>query len=524
MHTPFARGLRLAAALALAVAGLAFAGAAAADNQYLIHNLVSDGALPADHVDANLVNAWGLTRSATSPWWVADNGSEKTTVYNGAGVLVMVGGLPFQGVPGNPTGAVFSGISGTFQVGTTASPTTLGTSNFIFSGEDGMIRAWRGGSTAALVTALGGSDAVFKGLALAPTVAAPLQGPLLYATDFHNGHVDVYNGQWQPVTVPGGFVDPNLPAGYAPFGIQAIGSRIFVTYAVQDAAGHDEVDGAGLGIVDAYDTAGNLLARVAQGGDLNAPWGLAQAPASFGAFGGDLLVGNFGDGRINAFQEQPDGSYRRAGTLQSASGGQVAIDGLWALEFGGGTANNGSTDTLYFTAGPNGENDGLFGTINAANMQCMNEQLSGTYRSVTVTGGSWCDLSGAHVTGNVQAQGTTGLRLASSTVGGNVQVQNITSAADPFSPGANAICSSTIGGNLQIQGSAAVSPWTIGPCSPTGSGNNIAGNVQFQNNAGSPNVISGNTIGGNLQCQNNGAVTTGGNTVHGKAQGQCAAP
>src|SRR5690242_20797563 len=181
-------------------------------NNYTVTPLVSNVPGVAPTTDANLQNAWGLCRSGTSPWWVSDNGSDKTTIYNAAGQLQMIGGIPFQSVPGAPTGCVFSGITGQFQVGTTASPTTLGTSNFIFDGEDGIISAWRGGSTGALpVPATGIAGAVYKGLAISNGPA----GPRLYATDFHNGAVEVFNGSWANVTQPGMFVDPDVPAGFA---------------------------------------------------------------------------------------------------------------------------------------------------------------------------------------------------------------------------------------------------------------------------------------------------------------------
>ena len=203
--------------------------------------------------------------------------------------------------------------------------------------------------------------AVYKGLAIAISAT----GPQLYASDFVDGRVDVFNGQWQPVTTAGGFIDPKLPAGYGPFGIQTIGSRIYVTYAKQ-SGGTDELHGQGLGVVDAYDFDGHLLARVAQHGQLNAPWGLALAPPTgFGQFNGDLIVGNFGDGRINAYAEQADGSFERVGGFRGADGRAIVIDGLWALEFGHGAPNNGPVNTLFFTAGPNDENDGLFGKITA---------------------------------------------------------------------------------------------------------------------------------------------------------------
>jgi uncharacterized protein (TIGR03118 family) len=202
--------------------------------------------------------------------------------------------------------------------------------------------------------------AEFKGLAISNGPS----GARLYATDFGNGRVDVFDGGWHNVTTPGEFVDPGLPKGFAPFGIQTIGSRVFVTYGIQGPDG-DEVDKPAAGIVDVYDLDGVFLHRVATRGLLSAPWGLAQAPAGWGAFGGDLLVGNFGDGRINAFAEQPDGSFEYAGTVRDDSGTKLSIDGLWALEFGN-SASNGNPHTLYFTAGPNDEADGLFGSITPA--------------------------------------------------------------------------------------------------------------------------------------------------------------
>jgi uncharacterized protein (TIGR03118 family) len=365
MHGAILRTTLVTAVLSLALAAAAPLPAAGPrpSDRYTVTPLVQDvSPTPPPAEDGNLVNGWGLARGATTPWWVADNGTDRTTVYNGSGVLQMIGGQPFQTVEGAPTGAVFSGIAGQFQVGTSASPTTLGTSNFVFAAEDGMIRAWRGGSTAALVTADLNDGAIYKGLAISNGPA----GPLLYATDFHNARVDVFDGAWQPATLPAGaFVDPKLKKHYAPFGIQTIGSRVFVTYAKQDKDAADEVAGKGRGFVDAYDLTGNFLGRVAQRGELNAPWGLALAPDGFGRFGGDLLVGNFGDGQINAFEERKDGRFEPRGTLKASDGKKLAIDGLWALEFGGGAANNGATDQLFFTAGPDDESHGLFGMITA---------------------------------------------------------------------------------------------------------------------------------------------------------------
>ncbi|HEU5216833.1 MAG TPA: TIGR03118 family protein [Gaiellaceae bacterium] len=348
----------LAATLAATLLAVGAAQGAPAGNHYTVTPLASDVPGLAPATDSNLQNTWGLARSDTSPWWIADNGTAEASVYTGSGTRVDIGGLAAQGVPGAPTGAVFSGIAGQFQVGTTASPTTLGTSNFIFDSEDGTISAWRGGSTAALVT-VPMPGAVFKGLAISNGAS----GPRLYATDFAGkGSVDVFDGGWNPVTVPGAFVDPRLPKHFAPFGIQTIGSRVFVTYAKQQPGSEDEAHGQGLGIVDAYDLDGKFLARVAQHGQLNAPWGLALAPASFGRFGGDLLVGNFGDGQINAYKELGNGHFEHRGTLHVAMHGKLSIDGLWALEFGN-AGSNGNAQTLFFTAGLNDEADGLFGTI-----------------------------------------------------------------------------------------------------------------------------------------------------------------
>ena len=329
-------------------------------NNYTVTPLVSNVPGLAPVTDPNVQNAWGLARSATSPWWIADNGADETSIYTGAGVLVQIGGLNAQGVPGAPTGAVFSGISGQFQVGTTASPNTLGTSNFIFDSEDGTISAWRGGSTAALVTVPASPGAEFKGLAISNGPS----GPRLYATDFGNAKVDVFDGSWNPVNTPGAFVDPDLPKGFAPFGIQTIGSRVFVTYGIQGPEG-DEIDRNGAGIVDVYDLNGTFLHRVATRGYLNAPWGVALAPPEWPVVGGDLLIGNFGNGKIHAFTEQPNGDFKKDGALRDEDGNKIAIDGLWALEFGN-AASNGNAQTLYFTAGPNDEADGLFGKITPA--------------------------------------------------------------------------------------------------------------------------------------------------------------
>lgn len=316
---------------------------------YAQHNLVSDGAVPADHPsDLDLVNAWGLAASSTSPWWISDNGTNKATIYNGntgvkAGLIV--------NVPGHPTGMVFNSGSGFAVPGHNKS-------SFIFATEDGTIVGWPGSGTQVFEFPNVPGGAVYKGLAFAHSATADF----VYATNFHGGTVDVFDSSFTPIT--GGFDDPSIPQGYAPFGIQNLGDTIYVTYALQDAEAHDDVPGEGHGYVNAFDIAGNFLRRVASKGELNSPWGLAFAPADFGKFSGDLLVGNFGNGRIHAFDPRLDGhgEFALHGPLHSTEGRPIEIDGLWALAFGNGRSAGPAT-TLFFTAGPFGEDHGLFGTL-----------------------------------------------------------------------------------------------------------------------------------------------------------------
>ena len=346
-----------AAAVASLVLAVAATGASPNPNLYTAHNLVSDQVGVADHFDPNLVNAWGLAARGGSPWWVADNETSVSTLY-------LANGTAFPPPPASPlvvqvlhhpTGLVANSGPG-FVVGS-------GPALFIFATEEGKILAWNGSlGTTAQVVADRNVGAIYKGLAIA--------GGHLYATDFHNGGVDVFDSSFGYVPMPGAFVDPGIPAGFAPFGIQEIGGNLFVTYAKQDADAEDDVHGQGLGFVDEYDTSGVLLRRVVTRGQLNAPWGLALAPtgqADFGRFSGDLLVGNFGDGEINAYEPQSDGSYERVGALKGADHKPIRIDGLWALQFGHGTTsapgNNGPSNTLFFTAGPDDESHGLFGKI-----------------------------------------------------------------------------------------------------------------------------------------------------------------
>jgi uncharacterized protein (TIGR03118 family) len=340
--------------LASSAAGLLGAGVvAAAPGSFAVTPLVSDDGVPGTTADANLVNSWGLAAGPATPWWVADNGTGVSTLYTGGGAKV---GLTVA-VGDSPTGVVFNSTTGFDLKGGDSGPAL-----FLFDSEAGLISAWNRSlrTTAEVEINATAQGAIFKGLAIAQTA----DGPRLYATDFHNRVVDVFNGNWQPITRPFQFVDTTISREYGPFGIQAIGNRVYVTYARTQPDSGDEAHGPGFGYVDAFDAStGLLVARVATRGRLNAPWGIAQAPDGFGALGGDLLVGNFGDGRINGYKPSLGGtSYIPQGALRGTGGEPLSIDGLWALEFGNGTAA-GPTGTLFFTAGPNDENDGLFGTI-----------------------------------------------------------------------------------------------------------------------------------------------------------------
>jgi uncharacterized protein (TIGR03118 family) len=350
-------------------------------DDYVVTPLVSD--LPGAAVqDGVLQNAWGIAFSpAGSPFWVNDNATGCSTLYSGAGAKItalqvsipLPGGIispnscraadphhPASPAPSAPTGIIWN-PSSSFVV-----PGTKITAAFIFATEDGTISAWAGGLSPATNAVLAvdnsaspGGGAVYKGLAFGLTVS----GPRLYATNFRAGTVDVFGpsnsttGLFTPTATSGGFVDAQIPAGYAPFGIQNIDGDLFVTYAKQNDAKHDDVAGAGHGFVDVFDTDGHLLRRFAARGRLNSPWGVVRTSFAFGRYSSKILIGNFGDGRINVFNN--DGEFLTS--LQKEHDRPIVIDGLWALTLGGGLLS--SPDTLYFSAGPNGETDGLFGTI-----------------------------------------------------------------------------------------------------------------------------------------------------------------
>jgi uncharacterized protein (TIGR03118 family) len=338
------------AALALGIAG---AGAAPSLVAYNVYPLVSDdAAVSAPLADTALVNGWGLTASATSPWWVADNNTGLSTLYTGVGSK----NPTVVTVPGGPTGSVANPSTGDFTISQNG---TSGAARFLFATASGQILGWTptvNGNAAVVAVDRSAARTEYDGLTVA--------GDRLYATDFHNARVDAFDSSFNPLSL--GFVDRGIPKGWAPFGIQALNGDIFVTYAKQDTKATESVPGGGLGYVDEFTQDGKLLARVASKGSprapLNAPWGLTLAPANFGAYSGDLLVGNFGNGRINAYTQLASGKWVYTGQLRVANGTPIALDGLWAIAFGNGAAA-GPTNDLYFTSGPRAQAHGLFGFI-----------------------------------------------------------------------------------------------------------------------------------------------------------------
>ncbi|HEY5201253.1 MAG TPA: TIGR03118 family protein [Acidothermaceae bacterium] len=332
-------------------------------------NLVSDVAGVAPLTDSDLVNAWGLAASPGtdqapgSPLWVSDNGTDKTTLYTGASsTSVNKAGLVVTITTGAPTGQVFNTDSSGFVVHDSTGHSAPAT--FIFDSENGGIDGWNPGvgatatppSTVTESPVINGANAVYKGLAIAQ---ASNGHTYLYAANFRSGRVEAYDDTFTPVQLPGGlFVDPGIPAGYAPFNVQELVGELYVTYAKQDATLHDDVAGAGHGFVDIFTNDGAFMRRLVTRGVLNSPWGLALAPAGFGRFSGALLVGNFGNGQINAFNPNTGA---QLGDLRDARGRRIVIDGLWGLRFGNGNA--AKTNELLFSAGPNSESHGLLGKI-----------------------------------------------------------------------------------------------------------------------------------------------------------------
>jgi uncharacterized protein (TIGR03118 family) len=355
-----AQGLSSASVCLLSIA-TALPAQQAPTQHYKQTNLVDDT------TDPNLVNAWGISRSSTSPFWVSDNGTGRTTLYNGAGtpfpvppanrlVVTIPTGDPNASPAGTPTGQIFNGTAG-FQL-KNGKPAV-----FLFVTEDGTLQAWNGTSPAEIEVNTK-SASVFKGMAIA-SIIDPDFGPAyyLYLADFRKGEIAVYDSSfnWVPQRRHA-FEDERIPKGFAPFNIQNIGGNLFVAFAEQDNDKHDEVDGAGLGFVDVFSPTGRLLLRLQHGSWFDGPWGMAMAPSDFGEFSHNILVGQFGSGQILAF-DPITGRFK--GRLFDTSNSPLTIDGLWGLEFGSGAPNSGTATTLFFAAGPGGEQHGLFGTITA---------------------------------------------------------------------------------------------------------------------------------------------------------------
>lgn len=352
--------MRVAALAALVLAGIAagstFALGGGPRNAYVVHPLVSDEAGRAPNVDRALVNVWGIAATSTGPWWVSNEASSTSTLYSASGRKQLL----TVKVDGGPTGiAAYSGKGLPVTANGTSDP-----ARFVYACEDGMLRAWTPtvptawSTRAVVVVDEAATAAVFRGVAIL--------GGRVYATDFHNARVDVYDAHWRRVRRAGAFVDASIPSWYAPFGIHAIGDHVFVTYVGRAPVnGNDDPSG---GYVDEFDRDGRLVARVAGRGQVNAPWGVALAPRSFGRFGGDLLVGGFGDGHIDAFRRAGAG-WALDGTLHDTHGKPIAISGLWAIAFGN-DAMAGDARTLFFASGPHvwrGETElgvhGLLGSV-----------------------------------------------------------------------------------------------------------------------------------------------------------------
>ncbi len=349
-------------------------------------NLVADTAGVANHTDAQLSNPWGISFIPGQPFWIANNNGGTSTLYDAQGNKnSLVVGIPGASVnpcnPGCPTGTVANSLSGYF-----------GNGAFLFDTEDGIIANWTGQGNAVVAVDNSAAGAVYKGLA----VVTNNEGTFLLAANFRSGQIDVFDRNFNPTHLTGTLTDPNLPAGYAPHGVHVISNVIFVAYAMQDAAKHDPTVGSGLGIVDTFDMEGNFTRTFASGGTLNAPWGVVATPASFGTFSNDVLIGNFGDGTINAFDSH--GNF--VGQVKDSAGHVITNPGLWDMVFGqGGT---GDPNTLYFTAGGANQTSGLFATLvpaAAATGADFSLSLSAPTISVTPGGTSKLTVSSAAVGG-----------------------------------------------------------------------------------------------------------------------------
>ncbi len=402
------------------LATLGFASVSVAQqNGYSQTNLVANTSGVANHTDQQLSNPWGISFIPGQPFWIANNNGGTSTLYDAQGNKnSLVVGIPTASVnpcnPGCPTGTVANSLSGYF-----------GNGAFLFVTEDGLLANWTGQGNAFTVIDNSAGGAVYKGLA----VVTNTEGTFLLAANFNSGKIDVFDRNFNPTHLAGTLTDPNLPAGYAPHGVHVVGNLIMVAYAQQDSAKHDPVVGAGLGIVDSFDMEGNFTKTFANGGTLNAPWGIVSAPSTFGAFANDVLVGNFGDGTINAYDTQ--GHF--IGQATDTAGHVISNPGLWDLVFGAG--GTGDPGTLYLTAGGSNQTSGLFASlVPAAAATGADFSLNLSAQTVTVTAG-----------------GTAMLTIGSASVGGFngpislscAPVAGLTCAFSPstISPGSSAASS-----------------------------------------------------------------------------------
>ncbi len=371
MRSLIAAGAASVVGVTLVVGATAVAPASAAPaNSFTQTNLVANTkSAKAKLLDPNLQNAWGLAAGPNEPIWVSDNNSSKVTVYSGGvggGSVSLDLTVPVPG--GNVTGQVFNSTSD-FPVGGTsgsAADFIIDTDSIGSTQSPGQIEAWNGGAKFVVEDSPTGgaggktpAKAIFKGIAISPTAKG---GPLLYAADVANAKIDIFNKDFQPVSNAGKFVDSSLPKGYAPFNIQLLDGDLYVTYGEQNSSKTDVVLGAGLGVVDVFNVNGTLIKHLISNGSsspLDAPWGLAIAPAKFGPFAGDLLVGNLGNGWINVFNPT-SGAFK--GTIDGTNGYPITIDGLWGLIVG--NSSFGGSSSLVFSAGPKGYDNGLLGVIN----------------------------------------------------------------------------------------------------------------------------------------------------------------
>jgi uncharacterized protein (TIGR03118 family) len=358
LNLPWMRWWRLgigivttASLIAIISCGSGNSGNAVVSTYYQRTDLVSDQA-GATHLDTNLVNPWGIAYGPSTPFMIANNHSGTSTEYDGSGTpmpatpLVVTVPSPTAGSVSAPAGEVFNATTG------------FSGDTFIFSTEDGTIAGWSSGTDATIRRDNSASGAVYKGLAIGVSGTTNY----IYATNFSGGTVDVFDTDYAPVQLgTGAFTDPTLPTGFNPFGILGIGNKLYVTFAQRVPPDNDETHGPGLGYVSVFNMDGTFVKRLVSAGPLNAPWGIAMAPSGFGTFGGALLIGNFGDGYINAFDATTG---TQLGHLSDAGGHPIAIQGLWGLIFGNGTSA-GKSSQLYFTAGVQDEDHGLFGAIAA---------------------------------------------------------------------------------------------------------------------------------------------------------------